>query len=234
MARPLISVVIPAWNEAKYIPPTLQALKHQTFRDFEVIFIDKHSIDATPQLVKAAGRPIYNQVQPGISAAREEGFARAKGEIIASTNADTIVGSDWLEKIYRGFSDPRVVCVYGPVIFREIHIPFYRFMNILSKVFFRINHVLNSDHPIGENFAVRKSAYQQIGGFNLQLPTAEDVDLCHRISKTGKMLYLPDLVAHTSNRRLDKERLHFFIHHAENFIRLKLFGTASSDFNPIR
>jgi glycosyltransferase involved in cell wall biosynthesis len=233
-ATPKISVVIPVWNEAKYLAPCIAGIKSQTFTDFEVITVDKHSTDDTPKLVKAAGWTIFNQTKPGISAARAEGFAKAKAEIIASTNGDTQVEPDWLEKIYSSFLDPEVVCVYGPVIFLEKHQVFYRLMNQLAFILFGLGHLIKNDHPIGENFAVRRSAYIQVGGFNLQLPTAEDVDLCYRVGKTGKTVYLPRLVAHTSNRRLAKEKLHFFLHHIENFIRLRFFGNASSDFKPIR
>jgi glycosyltransferase involved in cell wall biosynthesis len=230
---PKISVVVPTFNEEKYIKPCIESLKNQDFKDFEVIAIDK-STDSTPQLCQQAGWKIVAQKTPGISAARAEGFAATKADIIASTNADTKVNSDWLTKIYEGFADPEVVCVYGPVRFIEEHTAFYRFMNQLGLFLYKLSHTLKSDHPSGENFAVRRSAYNQIGGFNIKLPTAEDVDLCYRISKVGKMLFLPDLIAYTSNRRLAKQKLHFFTHHIVNYLRLRFFGSASSDFEPIR
>jgi glycosyltransferase involved in cell wall biosynthesis len=230
---PKISVVIPTFNEEKYIRPCIESLKNQNFKDFEIIAIDK-STDSTPQLCRDAGWKIYPQDKPGISAARSEGFARARADIIASTNADTKVNPDWLSLIYTGFSDPGVVCVYGPVRFIEENTLFYRFMNRLGLFFYRLSHILKNDHPSGENFAVRREAYNRIGGFNIKLPTAEDVDLCYRISKTGKMLFLPRLIARTSNRRLARQKLGFFTHHIANFIRLKFFGSASSDFEPIR
>ena len=87
---------------------------------------------------------------------------------------------------------------------------------------------------LGENFATTKKAYEKVGGFNLKLPTAEDVELCSRLSKIGTVKYDPKLIVLTSARRLSKQKLGFFTHHAANFIRLKLFGTASSSFDPIR
>ncbi len=233
--KPYISVVIPTLNEAKYLPPCIAALKAQTYTDFEVIVIDKASTDATLQMCKSAGWHVYQQVTPGISAARAEGFAKAKGEIIASTNADTAVPSDWLETIARTFTDPRVVGTYGPVFFLEGRTaPFYRFMNVMSKLFFGLSHLAGRDHAIGENFAVRKTAYEKIGGFNLKLPTAEDVDLNYRIRSIGKIVYHPGLVAFTSNRRLARQKFRFFTHHFANYIRLTFFGSASSDFEAIR
>jgi glycosyltransferase involved in cell wall biosynthesis len=231
--KPLISVVIPTFNEEKYIGPCLESLKKQTFKNFEVIALDK-STDSTPRLCRQAGWKVVTQQKPGISQARAEGFAAASADIIASTNADTCVGPDWLAKIYNGFADPNVVCVFGPVRFIEEKTAFDKFMNRLALFLYKLSHILKSDHATGENFAVRRSAYEKIGGFNVSLPTAEDVDLVYRISKTGKMLFLPDLIAFTSNRRLKKQKLGFFTHHIANYIRLKVFGTASSSFEPIR
>lgn len=232
---PFISVVIPVWNEAKFLPPCLSSFKHQSFTDYEVIAVYRHSTDATLSMCRSAGFKIHHQTSPGISAARAEGFAKAAGQIIASTNGDTAVPDNWLETIAQTFSDPKVVAVYGPVYFLEGRTQlFYRFMNLMSKLFFTLTHTLGRDHTIGENFAVRKSAYQTIGGFNLHLPTAEDVDLGYRMKKAGKIVFLPQLIAHTSNRRLARQKLRFFTHHIENYIRLTFFGSASSDFEPIR
>ena len=99
---------------------------------------------------------------------------------------------------------------------------------------FSLNHLLGNNYMIGENFAVRRSAYDKIGGFNPSLITAEDVDLGYRIQKVGKCLYDPKLVALTSNRRLAHEKLGFFTHHIANFIRFKLTGVASTNFKPVR
>jgi GT2 family glycosyltransferase len=236
MTKPAISVVIPTYNEAKYLPPCIAAIQAQTFTDFEVIALDKSSTDATVSMCQAAGFKVVDQKSRiGISAARAEGFSHTKADIIASTNADTAVCPDWLEKITTAFLDPSVVCICGPVYFLEGRTQFfYRFMSWLSYLIFTTNHLLGNNYMIGENFAVRKSAYDKIGGFNPALITAEDVDLGYRISKVGKCVYDPKLVALTSNRRLAHEKFGFFTHHIANFIRLKLTGRASTNFKPVR
>ena len=236
MSSPKISVVIPTFNEAKYLSPCIAAIKSQTFTDFEVIALDKSSTDATIKMCQGAGWKIVDQKSKiGISAARAEGFSHAKADIIASTNADTAVCSDWLEKIAQAFADPSVVCICGPVYFLEGKTQiFYKFMGYLSYLIFSLNHLLGNNYMIGENFAVRRSAYDKIGGFNPSLITAEDVDLGYRIQKVGKCLYDPKLVALTSNRRLAHEKLGFFTHHIANFIRFKLTGVASTNFKPVR
>lgn len=232
---PLISVVIPTWNEAKYLPPCIASIQAQTYPTFEVIVVDKASTDGTQALCAAAGWQVYQQVQPGISAARAEGFARARGEIIASTSADTILPPGWLDGIAAAFGNPRVAGAYGPVVFIEGRSRrFYEFMNVMSRAFFDLSYQVGQEFAIGENFAVRKSAYEAVGGFNLNLPTAEDIDLNSRIRRVGDLVYDRELVAYTSNRRLAHEKLHFFSHHVANYFRVTVLGTASSDFKPIR
>lgn len=232
-SHPKVSVVVPTYNEEKYIGPCIQALKNQSFTDYEVIAIDKSS-DSTPALCKKAGWKVVTQIKPGISAARAEGFAATTGEIIASTDADSAPDPKWLEYIVSTFEkDPQVVCVYGPTYFLNSS-PFYQLLGHLNTLFLLINRLLNNDQTVGMNFAVKKSAYDQIGGYNTNLPTAEDVDLGYRIRKVGKVAFIPQVIVRTSSRRMDKQKLGFFSHHIANFIRLKTTGKASSSFEPIR
>jgi len=231
-SKPLISVVVPTFNEEKYIRPCIESLKNQTFKDFEIIAIDK-STDSTPKLCREAGWRVITQKLPGISQARKEGFATARGEIIASTDADSAPDTRWLESIAECFKDPEVVCAYGPTYFMEkdwLSVTLSR----LGDVYNQINRQFKNDQTPGMNFAVRRTAYEKIGGYNPRLPTAEDIDVGYRIRSQGKIVYHHGILVYTSNRRLKAQKLSFFIHHFFNNLRYKLTGTASSDFKPIR
>lgn len=232
MATPAVTVVVPTFNEEKYISPCIEALKHQTFKDFEVVALDK-STDSTPKICRSAGWRVITQKQPGVSAARKEGFAAARGQIIASTDADSAPSPQWLENIVTSFVDPQVVCVYGPTYFMDQTLGF-RMMSHLNTLYLLINRALKNDQTVGMNFAVRKTAYEKIGGYNTSLPTAEDVDIGYRIRKVGKIIYHPQVIVYTSSRRLRKEGWRFFAHHFANFFRLKFTGKSSSNFIPIR
>jgi GT2 family glycosyltransferase len=230
-----ISVVVPTMNEEKYIQPCLDSLQGQTYQDFEVVAIDA-SKDSTPQICSAAGWKVVKQVSKGVSLGRAEGFAATAGEIIACTDADTVPEKQWLETVAQVFANDKVVCAYGPVYLRDcgpvlkgVAAFFY------NTIFLRFSRLIRRDNVSGQNFAIRKSAYDAAGGFRADLVTAEDVDLGLRVRKLGKVVYAKKMAVHTSARRLLAEGpLHFIGHNILNFLRITLTGKASENFKPIR
>jgi glycosyltransferase involved in cell wall biosynthesis len=104
----MVSVVIPAYNEEKCIEKCLDALvKQETTIKFEVIVVNNTSTDRTQELVKKYVRKLdlklLDEKKKGRGSARHAGFQAASGNIIFSTDADTIVPIDWIEKIMGKF-----------------------------------------------------------------------------------------------------------------------------------
>ena len=230
-----ISVVIPTMNEEKYIQPCLAALAGQTYKDFEVVAIDA-STDSTPQLCTAAGWKVVKQVSKGVSLARAEGFTATSGEIIACCDADTTPEPQWLEYVAKTFEDDKTVCAYGPVYLKDCG-PLLKALGAFfyNIVFLPFSRLICRDNVSGQNFAIRKSAYDAVGGFRADLVTAEDVDLGLRVRKLGKIAYVKKMAVHASARRLLAEGpLHFIGHNILNFARITLTGKASKNFKPIR
>ncbi|GBR77388.1 glycosyl transferase GTA-type super family [Candidatus Termititenax dinenymphae] len=230
-----ISVVVPTMNEEKYLQPCIDSFQAQTYKDFEVVAIDA-SKDSTPKICTEAGWKVVKQVSKGVSLARAEGFAATSGEIVACTDADTAVDKQWTERVAKAFENDKVVCVYGPVYLRECG-PVLTFVAgvFYNTIFLRFSRWIRRDNVSGQNFAIRKSAYDAIGGFRADLVTAEDVDLGLRVRKLGKVIYDKKMGVHTSARRLLAEGpLHFIGHNILNFLRITLTGKASSNFKPIR
>ena len=73
-----VSVVIPAYNEEKYIVDCLKALSNQTIAPDEVIVVDNNSTDKTASLARQAGAKVITVLEPGITPARTAGFNAAK------------------------------------------------------------------------------------------------------------------------------------------------------------
>lgn len=109
-------MVIPAYNEADYLTTTVRSLQAQNFRGgVEVIVVDNASTDGTAQLARRLGARVVEERTPGVCAARQRGTLAARGEIVVSTDADTVHPQDWLTRLDARFAaDPAIVAVAGP------------------------------------------------------------------------------------------------------------------------
>ncbi|MBI4990711.1 glycosyltransferase family 2 protein [Candidatus Gottesmanbacteria bacterium] len=209
--NPKISVVIPALNEERYLPACLHAFKQQTFKDFEIIVVDNNSTDKTAEIARSFGARVLNENKIGTVFAREKGFEEARAEIIARTDADTIVSSNWLEIIYTSFQkDPQLVGISGIFILPNrsilswlIYIYLVLIFDMSAKLF--LGHI----QLLGSNMAVRKSAWKKI---RKQTHTNEkfvheDLDLSCHLSAIGKLTFTSSLSTTFSPRRLKENIL---------------------------
>jgi len=115
--KPIISVVIPAYNEEKYIGDCLNSLKNQDFDgEYEIIVVDNNSTDNTRIIAEKSGVRVLFEPQRGVCAARQKGAKAAEGEIIVSTDADCVFAKNWLNNIYRALNeDKKIVAITGPI-----------------------------------------------------------------------------------------------------------------------
>src|SRR5574341_2011488 len=100
----MISVIIPNWNGSQFLPTCLNALRQQTFRDFEIIVVDNGSTDGSRGLLARnypEVRVIAFEKNRGFASAANEGIRAARGEISALLNNDTEAEAHWLEEIAR-------------------------------------------------------------------------------------------------------------------------------------
>ena len=113
----MISVIIPAYNEEATIQRCLSALSHQTIprSSYELIVVDGNSSDRTREIAADYADLVFIQESERVPGARNDGFARAKYPIVATTDADRIAAPDWIEHILHSFKDPAVVLAFGPV-----------------------------------------------------------------------------------------------------------------------
>lgn len=116
---PLISVVIPALNEAAVIGACLGSLAEQDYGGpVEVIVVDNGSSDGTSDIARTHGALVLAEPRPGVCHARQRGTAAARGEIVVSTDADTTFPRDWLSQIATTMTaSPQAVASCGPCSF---------------------------------------------------------------------------------------------------------------------
>lgn len=211
----MLSIIIPAYNEEKYIRPCLQSVfALKKISDCEVIVVNNASTDGTEFIVKNNFPEVklINEPRKGLTIAYNRGAKEAKGEILVFVDADVVLPKDHLEKILKEFKkNPKLVALSGPYIYKDGDF-FAKLISSLAILFIAFpaelifNRLLNLGAGITSgNSAIKKEAFEKIGGFNENIFYGLDTDLTLRIRKIGKVRYNFFLRVESSSRRLKKE-----------------------------
>lgn len=208
-----VSVVIPAYNEEKYIEACLKSLINQTEMPDEIIVVDNNSTDQTVDIVKKFSQiKLLHEHKQGITPTRNKGFNAAQSEIIARTDADTRVPKTWIKKIKKHFQDESIVGIAGPAKFEGMDSMRTRAYWQSEVLFFRsFQRMFHHDALFGPNMAVRKSTWEKI---KKEVCTSdkvvhEDVDLAIHLARFGKIHFDPRLIVMSSSRRWKRFSPHF-------------------------
>lgn len=228
--------MIPAYNEEKRLPEHLDSLARELARgtyDAEVIVVNNASTDRTGEIARSyPWVTVVDEPRKGMVRARQAGFAASTGDLIANLDADTIVPPGWLERVLREFeSDPRLAALSGPYIYYDLSLAH----RVLTRVWYYIgylSHLVNQyvfrvgAMVQGGNFVLRRTALEQIGGFDTSIEFyGEDTDIARRMSKVGKVKWSFKLPMYTTGRRLKQEgTLRTAYHYATNYVYTLLHG----------
>lgn len=203
------SLIIPAYNEEKYIGGCIESVLKNAPGGFdEIIVVDNASTDKTAEVAGSyPGVRVVREDIKGLPAAREAGRRVATGDLIAYIDADTRMHANWLPMVKKIFSEnPRVVSLSGPAKYWDAT-PWQRFVLGVSwwattPLMYRVVGYM----IFGAHFAARTQALEKIGGFNRGITFyGEDTDLARRLSTQGKTLWRMDFYIFTSARRFKKE-----------------------------
>lgn len=188
--KPLISVIIPTFNEEKTITGTLRHL-HFLGETLEVIVVDGGSTDATVQLAASVKVVLAPK---GRSSQMNAGAQQAKGDILLFLHSDTQLTCAALEQLYKILKDHRTV---GGAFRIKIDGPglFFDLTSLGSNLRASLTGIYFGDQAI---FA-RREVFHQIGGFS-DIPLMEDWEISRRLRQAGKTVLLPGPVV-TSARR---------------------------------
>ena len=213
-----LSFVIPAHNEENYIAKCLESVIREakkTPRDIEIIVVNNASTDKTREIVLSFPEvKLVDEPRKGLPQARQAGFLASSGDLIANVDADSIIPSDWIEKVFDHFSrNDKLVALSGPYIYYDLS----KTKNFLVWAFYYPAYLFNRANNFlfgkaamlqGGNFILKRSALENIGGFNTDIKFyGEDTDIARRIKNQGQVIFTYDLPMHTSARRLKKEGL---------------------------
>jgi glycosyltransferase involved in cell wall biosynthesis len=224
-----VSVVIPAYNEEGYLGACLNSLMKQRIKPDEIIVVNNNSTDRTVEIASKYPVRIVNEEVQGMIAARNRGFTEAKYDVIARTDADSIVPSDWIKKIHKHFEDPHLAGLSGPPSYYELPEVITETYRVSADAIFKsyikiLTQVLRHPCLFGPNMALRKDSWDKIKDdvCTDDKKVHEDIDLAIHLATVGKIVYDPKLTVKTSFRRWKKiDSLPEYLYRALTSVRNK-------------
>jgi glycosyltransferase involved in cell wall biosynthesis len=195
---PLLSFIIPAYNEAQLLGSTLSAIERaaRALRlTFEVIVVDDASLDRTPEVARAYGARVIAVSHRQIAATRNAGARAAAGEWLVFVDADTIISDAVLGDAIAALRAGAVgggclirfdgrVPRYGRVLIAMV-LPLYRALGLAAGCFLFCTH----------------QAFDAVGGFDESLFAAEEAVMSRALHRQGRFVLLRAAVT-TSGRKL--------------------------------
>jgi len=198
----VISVVVPAYNEEENITACLESLNRQTLprTEYEIIVVDGNSKDRTRELAAPLADLVFIQASARVGGARNDGAMRARGEILATTDADCILPPDWLERIRDDFARYHPVQLYGTVYPREEGLS-YRISLALANTFSRLGYRTGIlYYTLGCNTAFDRQAFIRAGMY-CPMDAGDDLEIALRMKRLGNVILDPQLRVGFSMRR---------------------------------
>ncbi len=235
-----VSIVIPAYNEEKYIGLCLESLAwQQTHYPYEVVVIDNNSTDKTKEVAESykdkLNIRVITETRQGRGIARWRGFEEAAGEIIFSTDADTILPEDWIERFMTYFKNPKTVAVTSLCNIDEpssIDKAVFKFFQLLANEGHRI--ALGHYWLSGFSYAIRRDTYIQAGKIDKNLDSLDDIELGRRVRKLGKIQLVRDLPVLTSNRRFEQGVTSGLLEYVKPFVKVAILKNKKFTMDNLR
>ena len=197
----MISIVIPTYNEEKYLPNLLKSIKKQSYKDYEIIIADS-SKDKTKKIARKFKCKIINGGYPTV--ARNNGAKKAKFDLLF-LDADVILKDsnflkNFLTKIKQNNSDI-ATCKILPDSGKFSHKIYYLIKNYTNRYHLKA-------HISGQCVFIKKKLFNKIKGYDESLLLGEEHDLVQRAIKNNvRFNFFMDLAVYNNPRRLEKGTL---------------------------
>ncbi len=254
MQEPIISIVMPALNEEKYIERALKGLKNQaTNIPYEIIVADGGSTDKTVEIAKKYADKIIIEKRKGIAYGRNAGVRASRGKYLINADADTVYPKDLVQKAYEIFKTEKYVgffCGHNDFYDGDYSIIKKIISIAIGRVIFgavlRFQCLRNTVSLAGWSLCTPRWVFDKVGGFNTSPDIAEDLQYCYDIEPLGLKTYIPGIKVRASIRRFTKNLKESIIHYTRlktgfkdifiNIVRpskypfKKIFGLAEPDF----
>lgn len=193
MENPLVSVIIPVYNMEEYLAEAVDSVLASTYPNIEVLIIDDGSTDHSSEIAQIYSRKdprahFYSQSNKGVSAARNLGLQKAKGEFVLPVDADNKIAPDFIEKAVNIFQNqPHVKVV-------NCEIMLFGEKNGIKKQKKYKKSLLARKNIIDACAMYRRADALKIGGYNEEIIGREDWEFWISMLKNGGEVYhLPEV-----------------------------------------
>lgn len=197
---PFVSIIIPAYNEEESIKDSIISALSQDYPNFEVIVVDDGSEDKTFEVassIKDERLRVFRKRHEGKARALNFGLSKARGEIIVTTDADTLLHNSAVKELVNRFHDKSVLGVGGQV--RVLASSFLEraqdVEHLRIAMFRRAKELEDLSVAPGPISAFKTEALEKIGGFVES--RVEDYATTESIKKLGRVVYAPKAKAYT-------------------------------------
>lgn len=188
------SILVPAYNEEQSISTCLNSLISVDYDNKEIVVIDDSSTDRTVQVVEEFQDKgvilVGREKNGGRAAALNSGLQRATGDVVITTDADTVVPSNWLQRFRSCFERHSAIAVGGAYQAYNKDKLLVNVTNILDQIMNRVfKKSLVPNKLSGVNSAIRREALLSLGGFNEHSWWSEDSELGWKLGRIGRVVY---------------------------------------------
>lgn len=193
---PFFSIIIPLYNKENFLKATLESVFEQTFSDYEIIVVNDGSTDNSLEVLKSIKHKkieIYNQKNQGVSAARNLGIEKSTSDYCCFLDSDDIWKPNHLESLHeliQNFPQADFFCTryqteIGKNKFIKNTFDFDDSFQGLITDFFKSS--LISRIATSSSTCISRKIYTEIGGFNININSGEDLDYWIRIALKYKV-----------------------------------------------
>ncbi|MCL7412544.1 MAG: TIGR04283 family arsenosugar biosynthesis glycosyltransferase [ANME-2 cluster archaeon] len=194
----MISIITPVLNEKGYVEPFLIHL-NTINGDIELILVDGGSTDGTINEILGCTNNFRHRLElletkTGRGHQMNRGAEKARGNILLFLHVDSLINRDSLRIIERTLKDTAII---GGGFTQRFNDPdtFLTMMSLLGNFRTRLTNIFYGDY----GFFIKKEIFEQMGGYD-DIPYLEDVEICRRAKKFGKLKQI-DCKIYTSARR---------------------------------
>lgn len=201
-----LSLVIPVYNEQRYIKDCLESIKAQTVKPLEVFVVDNNSTDISVEIAMQYGFvKILHEQKQHQAYAQAQAFDKAKGDILGRIDADTILPPDWIKKVLDAFDNPETSAITGQadpydIPLKKIGIAIFSFYHT------KLTYLFNRKIMLwGSNMAFRAKYWAEVKRNMLITDNLwEDYEMSYWLDKLGKVRQVPNLAVGCSFRTAHK------------------------------